>query len=207
MSGSCPKLALDEVADRVGPGCVGVSLGGRPFAASDLQAWELERFQYVLGEGPSGDYAGGNGGVDVGDVGATDMWPQFIEYLIRRSIAALFSIPLKVNSNESFGTLTVYRQQVGDLSVEQQQDLHQAAHTMASTVAAHVASDEPRHDVGCGVWQMDVLNRAIGIVIADLGVSPEEASVRIRSYSYASERTLDDVITGLLTQQIRLAPN
>jgi hypothetical protein len=207
MSGSCPNLALDEVVDGVGPACVGLSVGGRPFGASDLKAWELERFQYVLGEGPSTDNAGGNGGVHVGDLGATELWPQFNEYLTRRSIAAVFSIPLKVNSNPSFGALTLYRQEVGDLSAGQQEHLQVAAHEMASTVAVHVASDVSRHEVGCGVWQMDLLNRAIGIVIADLGVSPEEASVRIRSYSYASERPLDDVITGLLTQQLRLAPN
>jgi hypothetical protein len=207
MSGSCPNLALGEVADGVGPASVGVSLSGRPFGASDLKAWEFERFQYVLGEGPATDYAGGNGGVHVGDIGATELWPQFNEYLLRQSIAAVFSIPLKVNTNESFGALTVYRQKVGDLSVEQQEHLQGAAHDLASTVAVHVASDLSRHQVGCGVWQMDLLNRAIGIVIAQLGVGAEEASVRIRSYSYASERTLDDVITGLLTQQIRLAPN
>ena len=207
MSGSCPNLALGDVADGVGPACVGVSLGGRPFGASDLNAWELERFQYVVGEGPSTDYSGGNGGVRVGDIGATELWPQFNECLMRRSIAAVFSIPLKVNSHQSFGALTVYRQEAGDLSVQQQEQLEVAASDTASTVAVHVASDVPRHEVGCGVWQMDLLNRAIGIVIADLGVSPEEASVRIRSYAYASERPLDDVITGLLTQQIRLAPN
>jgi len=195
------------VADGVGSACVGVSLAGRPFGASDLVAWELERFQYVVGEGPAADFAGGNGGIHVGDVEKTELWPQLTEYLVGRSIAAVFSIPLSMNSHPPFGALTVYRYEVGDLSVEQQQQLHGAADDMAATVAVHVTSDVSRHEVGCGVWQMDLLNRAIGMVIADLGVSPDEASVRIRSYAYASDRTLDDVITGLLTQQIRLAPN
>jgi len=199
-------LALDAVADEVGAACVGVSLGGRPFGGSDMMAWELERFQYVLGEGPSPEFAI-NGGVHVGDVGTTELWPQLTEYLLGRSIAAVFSIPLAVNSHQSFGALTVYRYQAGDLDVEQQQHLKVAAPDIAATVAAHMTSDVSRHEVGCGVWQMDLLNRAIGMVIADLGVSPDEASVRIRSYAYASDRTLDDVITGLLTHQIRLAPN
>jgi len=206
MSGSCPNLALDAVADGVGPACVGVSLGGRPFGASDPMAWELERFQYVLGEGPSPDFAS-NGGVHVRDVGNTDLWPQLNEYLVGRSIASVFSIPLAVDSHQSFGALTAYRYQAGDLTSEQQEHLAVAAQDVASTVAAHVTSDVPRHDVGCGVWQMDLLNRAIGIVIADLGVTPDEAAVRIRSYSYATDRPLDDVVTGVLTQQVRLAPN
>src|SRR3954447_20413626 len=108
MSGSCPNLALHAVADGVGSACVGVSLAGLPFGASDLVAWELERFQYVLGEGPGADFAGGNGGVHVDDVDATELWPQLNEYLVGRAIAAVFSIPLTVNSNQPFGALTVY---------------------------------------------------------------------------------------------------
>lgn len=207
MNGSCPTLALDVVADDVAPSSIGVSLAGLPFGASDLVAWELERFQYVLGEGPGADFAGGNGGVHVDDVDATELWPQLNEYLVGRAIAAVFSVPLTVSSHQPFGALTVYRRQTGNLTVEQRDRLRAVANELASTVAEHVTSEVTRHDVGCGVWHMDLLNRAIGIVIAELGVGAEEAAARIRSYAYASDRMLDDVITGLLTQQIRLAPN
>src|SRR4051794_39534394 len=135
MNGSCPKLALDVVADDVAPSSVGVSLAGLAFGASDLIAWELERFQYILGEGPCADFAGGNGGIHVDDVDATELWPQLNEYLVGRAIGAVFSIPLRVNSHPPFGALTVYRHERGELTSEQRERLGLVANEMASTVA------------------------------------------------------------------------
>jgi len=207
MNGSCPSLGLDLMAHSIGDASVGMSVKGCPYDASDANDWELERFQFVVGQGPSADVVGWSRGSRVADVMTAGMWPLLNEYLLARSVEAVFSVPLTVDSQQSFGALTVYRYEVGELTASERQTLEEGAKDVASAVASHVASDQVNHFAGCGLRHIDLLNRAIGVVIGDLGIGRDEASARIRSYSYAAERTLDDVIDGLLSQDIRLTPN
>ena len=121
MSELCPDLRLAALAGAIAPGSIGVSLGGRPFDASDPVAMELENRQFVLGEGPITDMA-------LGTAAATDMvgvsgpdavseaWPSFGEHLTDRSIGAVFSFPVSVDRHSSFGTLTLYRTGRGPLA-------------------------------------------------------------------------------------------
>src|SRR4051794_41889120 len=111
MNGSCPMLALDVVADDVAPSSVGISLAGFPFGASDVVAWELERFQYVLGEGPGADFAGGNGGVHLDDLHSTQVWAQLHEDLLRPANAAVFFGSLTIHPHQTFRALTRYPRQ------------------------------------------------------------------------------------------------
>jgi hypothetical protein len=208
VTGCCPDLRLDDVAEALDRRSVGVSVGGRAFDASDDVARELEWVQFVLGEGPIADISAGSEQTSwaaLGSVGGA--WPALDEQLALRSIRTVFSLPLAVDDHRSFGAFTVYGARDDDLTAHQRRRVEAAAREASWTVAGHVLASSRSHEQRCGLHRFDLLDRAIGMVMCDLGISSDEAAARIRSHTYASGSTIGDVIDDLLGRRVRLGPH
>jgi hypothetical protein len=206
MAGGCPDLDLGSIARRCGPGSVGVSLGGRPFAASDVAGHELERAQFVLGEGPVLDRPNVEAS-NLEGIPPRDRWPGFGEVLAARSVNEVFRFRLFLHERWPFGALTLYRYERGPLEAGQACALGAAARELSLTLAAHVLSTTRHHDPECGIHWLDRLDQAIGVVMANLGIGADAAAARIRSHSYASDRPIDLVLADLVDRQLVLAPH
>lgn len=196
----CLDLGLDEIARRLTPASVGVSVLGRCFDASDDVAHDLETDQFVLGEGPIGDVVDVGQPIQVCDVDHAHYWPEFDKHLAECSMRAVFSMPLRTTL-QVYGALTVYRLAPGDPGAQQVNRLLGAARKISLALERHLTAGIVEHGVGCGVHRADRLYRAIGMVIGDLGLPSDEASSRIRSHAYAIGRPLDEVIDDLLGRQ------
>ena len=203
MAGQCPNLGCGSIAAELSVAGVGLSLAGRPFDASDNASRALEGWQFVLGEGPCLDALSGEV-VDIPDVTRADVeWFSFAQMLRDRAVASVFAFPLSLE-DACIGALTLYHSRRGELSAEQRRAASTAARVAASLVGDHVMSDQEAHQGSCGLHLFDLFNRAVGVVIHDLGVGPGEASSRIRLHAYAHDCLVDDVVEELLGGRLHL---
>jgi hypothetical protein len=192
------------IAATLGADGAGISLGGRPFDASDEATKLLEDHQFVLGEGPLVDATSSWRAVEVPDIGAdSSSWLRFSEILSSSSIGGVFAFPLAFD-HTCLGALTLYRSTPGPLTARQRDAAGKAAKATALTVAAHLLGEQATHDAQCGLHRVDRLNLAVGIVMHDLDVGPEDASARIRSHAFAAARPVDEVVAAVVARELQL---
>jgi hypothetical protein len=192
------------IAATLGVDGAGISLGGRPIDASDAITKLLEDQQFVFGEGPLVDATTTWRPVEVPEIGAvSSSWLRFSEVLSSRSIGGVFAFPLAFDHTR-LGALTLYRSTPGPLTDRQRDAARKAAKAAALTVAAHVLAEQATHDAQCGLHRVDRLNLAVGIVMHDLDVGPEDASARIRSHAFAAARPVDEVVAAVVARELQL---
>lgn len=214
------------VADRLCVACVellgvdGAALSvmyegtlSRSFGASSAASRELDELQFVLGEGPCLAAVSSGAPVLAPDLndGAAVRWPGFAEAAVVRGVRAVFALPVTVASVQ-VGALDLYRNEPGELD---------AAGLAGALVAAELAAlpllDLMGLDLNAAVtdmtstaWEeLSALTRvevyqAAGMLIAQLGVSPAEALVRLRGYAFAQDLTASEVAWQILDRALRL---
>jgi GAF domain/ANTAR domain len=177
--------------------------------STDVVSARLEDLQFTLGEGPCFDAARTGSPILISDLGETDdlaieRWPTFLGGAIAVGARALFVFPLRVGAI-SVGALDLYRDRVGDLTPDELPAAFMAADAAAIALLrfevgrAAVFSDNPDTLVG---YQFQV-HQATGMVQAQLGVSTEEALVRLRARAFALGRPLVAVATDVVERRIR----
>ena len=121
-------------------------------------------------------------------------------------VRAVFAYPLRLGAIR-LGVLVLYRDQPGALDGEQRaQGLVLA--DMASQVVLALqagAAEDVLHDLLAGEpphWAE--VHQATGMVSAQLGVSMDEAFVRLRAHAFAEHRALRDVARAVLARELRL---
>ena len=204
MADACPDLRCDTLACELSGDGVAISLEGRPFDASDEASLALDGWQFVLGEGPLVEVGTGKASVEVPAVGAGDVrWLRFAEVLASHSVGSVFSFPMSFD-HTIVGALTMYRSDAGELSQQHRRAAHDAARAAGLTVAAHVMQQQPVHRPECGVRRVDLLNQAIGVVMHDVEVGPDEARARIRSHAFSSGTPIEQLVNDLVARRQRL---
>jgi ANTAR domain len=186
-----------------------------PVFATDRVAMRLEDLQFELGEGPSASVASGRSPVLVADLTAVGAeWPVFAPAALAIGVRAVFAYPLQLGAAQ-LGVLLLYRSAAEALTmVEQAQALRlsDAAFYAVLDVLSR-SSDDPETeqdtlptDVTAGpvpLYRAEIY-QAAGMVMSQLGVSIEEATVRLRAYAYAHDRPLIDVARDIIWHALRL---
>ena len=191
------QLLLDSYKVATGAYSVGLSLGGRPVAASDPASADFDAWQFVCGQGPSLDAQRTGRSVVVCDTTTgVDQWTLLNEAHGTWPAAGLLAVP--IGSGAAVGALTLHRQTAGALSPSQ----HETARTCADHAAAWlVASLDPMSPVDMG--HFDLIGRATGIVMAQTGLESDDATAIIRAHAYSGHlelaAVLDDIIGLRLT--------
>jgi hypothetical protein len=186
----------------------------RSYAASNPMVRELDELQFTLGEGPCIEAistARPAFHVDFNDSGDA-RWPGFSDAALQRGVQALFALPVYVAALP-VGALDLYRRAPGKLG-----DAALAGALLAAELATlplldlmALDFDAALNDEYSSAWQeLSALTRvevyqAAGMVIAQLGVSPAEALVRIRAYAYLHDTTAGQVSHDILQRRLRLA--
>ena len=146
---------------------------------------KVEDLQHTLGEGPGVAAARSGAAVLVSD-------------LCDVGVGSAFAYPLRVGT-ASVGALTLYRDHPGALSNDQAS----AARLTADAVAVAVARD------GLGTLDPEgdpmQVHQAAGMVTVQLGVSIDEALLRIRSSAYAEGTTADQLADDIVSRRRRLS--
>lgn len=174
--------------------------------ASDVTVARIEELQYTLGEGVCVEAAETGRAVLVPDLGEAVnrvRWPVFAEAVVEQTeIGALFAVPLQLGTI-NLGVLDLYRTAAGSL------DEAELIEMMRVTEAATMLLVGPRTGSGehlLGDWSASghaEVHQATGMLIAQLGVSAQEAFARLRGYSFAQDRLLSDVARDVVTRRLR----
>nr|WP_241267645.1 GAF and ANTAR domain-containing protein [Streptomyces scabichelini] len=181
------------------------------WCASDETAAGLAEAQYTLGDGPCRsalELAAPVLAEDLTRGRDARRWPVFAHQAVELDVRAVYSLPLGTGAL-AFGTLDLYRRSAGALSGEELglALLVRDAITFAVLKLPFGADGSDATDGG-GVasWveaaeadHMEV-HQAIGMVMVQLDVDPEQALDRIRARAFAQGRTVSelarDVVAG-----------
>ena len=117
-------------------------------------------------------------------------------------MGALFAVPLQWGTI-NLGVLDLYRKAPGSLSQAQLRDAISAA-DIATLMFLGV-----RTDPGDEAWLDETvhsraeIHQATGMVLAQLGVSAQDALARLRAYAFVEQRLLSDVARDVVTRRLR----
>lgn len=170
---------------------------------TDEVADRLEDLQEVLGEGPAPD-AYASGVVVVGNIRGegVDRWPMFAT--AARSIAkdlTVYAFPMHSRTTV-LGVITVHALQ-GD---RPERDLDQAAF-FADAIGTAIVQQAHR-DEDASAWQArDRVNQATGMVVAQLGIGPEDALALIRAFAFSHGIPMNDLATEIIERRQNFLDN
>jgi hypothetical protein len=197
-------VAISLVFDGANTGTLG---------SSGVLATEYDELQFTLGEGPCLESVTLRAPVLVSDLSdPKDLrWPLYGPAMLSMQIRGVHAVPIVV-AGEYVGALDLFRERPGDLTAE---------HLRGAVVAAELAGvplldllDADMHaaasDPGSSAWaELNQLSRAevsqaTGMLVAQLGVEPAEALLRLRAHAYATGRAASEVARDILERKLRL---
>lgn len=172
-----------------------------------------DELQFTLGEGPCLDSITFKGPILVADLADPDdaRWPIYGPAMLSHRIRGVFAMPVLV-AGEHIGALDFFRAQPGDLGEDNLAGAIAAAE-LAGVPLLDLMNDDLQaavNDPGSDAWpELQALSRAevsqaTGMLVAQLGVEPAEALVRLRAHAYATGRSSTDVARDILDRRLRL---
>ena len=168
----------------------------------------VQELQLSLGEGPSVDAWRGSTAVLEPDLAepAVVRWPAFAQAGVKAGLRAVFAFPLALGAAR-IGVMVLYRDRAGELSVDElaygmvladvatQVVLGLQAGAPADTLHELLAK-EPAH------WAE--IHQATGIASVQLGVSLDQAFVRLRARAFVDGNPLRDLAREIVAGRLRL---
>ncbi|MCK0173833.1 MULTISPECIES: GAF and ANTAR domain-containing protein [Mycobacteriaceae] len=181
--------------------------------SSDEPARRFDEVQFVVGEGPCLETVTARVPVSIADLAdpAETRWPAYGRAMLAYDIRGIHALPVVV-AGEYVGALDLFTYLPGTLSSSQLTGAVAAAELAAMSLLdlmtddLRAAVDEP----GNNAWtELNALSRvevsqATGMLVAQLGVEPAEALVRLRAHAYATGRTATDVARDILDRRLTL---
>jgi hypothetical protein len=191
--------------------------------ATDALAQQIDDLQFTLGEGPC---------LDAYETAvpqlcprldtevALNSWPAFCDGAAELGARAIFAFPV-LAPQRALGVLELYRRTTGDLNAGQLQSAAVCANAVAdalltnwdthlsgaiSAVAAiEAASSEPAVPLtGGNQFSRARVYIASGMVAVQLSVSADEGLDRLRAYTYAEGRSINDVAADIIAKRLSL---
>ena len=199
-------LAVDGASVTVvsGPGV------REPLSATGELSARLEELLFTTGEGPGADDFMFGSPMLIPDLElVTERWPGFVPAAVAAGARALFAFPLQAGAIR-VGVLSLYRAQPGPLTPQQLADA-----LVFGDIALQLLLDSAAGISGLAGYQpLDGLSgrraevyQATGMISVQLGVSLEEALVRLRAHAFAASTPLDDVAGDVVRRLLRFDPD
>jgi len=186
--------------------------------ATDAVAARVEDLQLDLGEGPGTDAIRDRGPILIADLSdarsaTAARWPMFTPAALREGARAVFAFPLQLGAAE-VGLLGLYRDMPGHLDGSSHATaLRLADAAMFALIDDGFTSSDPidRDDNERATDENDFFRtqvfQAVGMMTVQLGVSAEEATVRLRAHAYAHDRSVADVAGDVVSRRLRFRPD
>ncbi len=198
------------------------------WCASDRVAARLAELQYTVGDGPCQTALDHGAPVLAGDLTqGPDLgrWPIFAQEAVGLGVRAVFSLPLGV-SGAAIGTLDLYSDQAGGIA---EPDLRTALWVRDAVTFALVnlqaaaragrgdhdgtaedtdadTEDEVASWVAASEADHTEVYQAVGMVMVQLDVDPEQALDRLRGRAYAEGRTVSQIAWEVLARRLTFRP-
>ena len=168
----------------------------------------VQELQLTLGEGPCVDAWTSRAPVLEADLADPPIvrWPAFAQAGVDAGVLAVFAFPLHLGAIR-IGVLVLYRGHSGMLNADEMayglvladmatQVLLALQAGAQADVLHEVLADEPSH------WAE--VHQATGMISVQLGVSLDEAFVRLRAHAFAEGLPLRTVAREIVTRRLRL---
>jgi len=200
-----PRLGVDgaSVAAVSGPAV------REPLSASGELGARLEELLFTTGEGPGAEDFGFGSPMLVPDLEpVAGRWPGFVPAALEAGAGALFAFPLQAGAIR-VGVLSLYRARPGPLTPQQLADAlvfaDIALQLLLDAASGISALDGYRPLDGLSDSRAEVY-QATGMISVQMGVSLEEALVRLRAYAFAADAPLDDIAADVVGRLLRFDP-
>ena len=191
--------------------------------ATDALAQQIDDLQFTLGEGPCLEaYRSASiqscPRLDEGP--QVELWPAFCDGAFELGVRAIFAFPV-VGPDSAIGVLELYRRSTGELEAGQMESASVCAtaiaHTLMQNWSAHLswtidavtAIEAISADPEGALDSNDQFSRArvyiaSGMVAVQLRVSADEGLDRLRAYTYAQGRPINDVAADIVARRLSL---
>ncbi len=181
--------------------------------SSDATARMYDELQFTLGEGPCLESVARRAPVvvvDLAEPGDT-RWSAYGSAMLANGIRFVFAMPVVV-AGEHIGALDLFRTRPGRLNSEQFAGAVAAAELAGIPLLDLMGDDllAAAGDPASNAWaELNALSRtevsqATGMLVAQLGVEPAEALVRLRAHAYATGSSATDVARDILDRRLKL---
>ncbi len=184
--------------------------------ASGDRARIYDELQFTLGEGPCLESVAVRSPVLVIDLAdaVQERWPTYGPAMMANDVRGVFAMPVLV-AGEYLGALDLFRASAGPLTGD---DLTGAL--IAAELAELPMLDLLGQDLQAALADPDSyawaelntitraeVSQATGMLVAQLGIEPAEALVRLRAHAYATGRSATEVARDILERRLRLDPD
>jgi ANTAR domain/GAF domain len=211
LAALCRAAARRLGVDGASVSAVGGPAVREPLSASDELSTQLEELLLTTGEGPGAaeDFMFGSPMLIPDLEPVTERWPGFAPTAMVAGARALFAFPLQAGAIR-VGVLLLYRAQPGPLTPQQLADA-----LVFADIALRLLLDSASGVSGlAGYHPLDGLSdsraevyQAVGMISVQLGVSLEEAFVRLRAHAFAASMPLHDIAGDVVKRLLRFAPD
>ena len=181
--------------------------------SSGAPARMYDELQFTFGEGPCLDSVAHRAPVLVADLAdpAGPRWPAYSPAMLAHRIHGVFAMPVVV-AGEHVGALDLFRAQPGSLEADQFAGAILAAEIAGIPMLDLLDADllaavtEPTSNAWVELHELSrsEVSQATGMLVAQLGVEPAEALVRLRAHAYATGRGATDVARDILDRRLNL---
>ena len=180
-----------------------------PVCASDDVSARLEELQLTMGEGPGADDFRAGSPMLIAELDSVvARWPRFVPAAVAAGARAMFSFPLQAGAIQ-VGILTLYRSRPGPMAAGELADA-----LVFTDIALRLLLDASYGVIGFPGYRppdgmpesRPEVHQATGMISVQLGVSLEEAYVRLRARAFASNAALDDVAAEVVDRRLRFGP-
>ena len=184
-----------------------ISTLGDPFeqetvCSTDAVAARLDELQMDLGEGPCWQAQATGHPVLVPDLNDSTFtaWPTLQTAVIGHGIRSAYAIPLSVGLLD-IGAVDLYATSPDALTQSDIAEAVMLADTAALVILERTLArvDESPENA---IWPRRLVHQATGMVVAQLGVSAENALLIIRAHAFASNRPVREVADDITARRL-----
>jgi hypothetical protein len=203
-----PQRLCCAFAEVVGADGAAISVGSttsarRLVAVTDQQTERIEDLQDLVGEGPSIRALRGDGpSVLDGQPDSAEAWPRLVTVLLEHTTGqqrpSLYAFPMQPQ-RAVLGVLTAHQADHSGLRVALNE-----AQFLANAIGVAVLGDLRIGDGPPERWLVrDRISHATGMVVAQLGIPPDDALAVLRAHAYANNVTLSEVSRQVVDRSLR----
>jgi hypothetical protein len=180
-----------------------------PLFASDELSAVLEELQFTTGEGPGSDEFWLGSPVLIADLeSVAGRWPGFVAAALAAGAGAIFALPLQAGAIR-VGILSLYRVLPGVLSAGELADalvLADMALQLLLDASAGISGSPGYRPLDGLSDRRAVVYQATGMISVQLGVSLEDALIRLRAHAFATSMALGELAAEVVARRLRLDP-
>jgi hypothetical protein len=180
-------------------------LGTETVSASSPFAARLDELQFDLGEGPCWDALEQGRPVLESDIrsNASGRWPAFSAAISDQAVGAIFAFPL-VFGPLKLGAMDLYSGNPRELSSREERQSNMLASVIGRMILDRAIrrADEPGLLGPEDQFSRRLIHQATGMVLAQLGISAEDARLLIQGHAFAHNRSMRGIAEEILDRRL-----